>query len=145
MSQACYSNNNVRSVLDSKLTQPIEQNSALLGQFIQLTCMTFVVMLTIAPVPFLQLWPIPANVCRFVVLNLPDLGGLPNLSPPYTAESMSATAKVSKAATQWAGVVVWVLLFDLHNFITDSVSCNAKVVMNVPVYTAYIIFCGTYP
>ena len=34
-------------------------------------------------------------MCRFVVMNLPNLGGLPNLSPPFTPESMTEMAKVS--------------------------------------------------
>lgn len=33
-------------------------------------------------------------VCRFVVMNLFNLAGAPNLSPPFTPSSMSATAKV---------------------------------------------------
>ena len=41
----------------------------------------------------LQTWFI--LVCRFVVMNLPDLGGLPNLSPPFTPESMTGMATVS--------------------------------------------------
>ena len=32
---------------------------------------------------------------RLVVVNLFDLGGAPNLSPPYTPASMSANAKVT--------------------------------------------------
>lgn len=37
----------------------------------------------------------PIWLCRFVVLNLPNLGGIPNLSPPFLPRGMARLATVS--------------------------------------------------
>ena len=40
-----------------------------------------------------------AVICRFVVLDMPNLAGLPMLSPPYTAQQASTSGKVTLSHT----------------------------------------------
>lgn len=40
-------------------------------------------------------WEAHFAVCRFIVLNVPPIAGLPLFMPPFTPEDMSSAAQVS--------------------------------------------------